>query len=166
MKQNIEAGFTYTAEVFNAKGELTDREVIKNLMPDEGVSHVLSTILKGGAPVTNWYIGLFEGNYTPDSNDVAATFSALSSECTAYTSGTRLAFTPGTVSAGNVDNAAAKAEFTFNADKTVYGGSISSASAKGSTSGVLLSVVRFGSPKSIEAGGVLRVTAGFTLASA
>ena len=58
------------------------------------------------------------------------------------------------------------AEFTSNADKTIYGGFMSSASAKGATSGVLSSIVRFSSPKTFSIDTVLRVSAGLTLVSA
>lgn len=166
MNENIKAGFTYTIEVLDASGNVTDTEVVNNLMPAEGIAHVLNTILKSGSPVATWYLGLFEGNYTPTTNDVAATFPALSTECVAYSEATRVAFVPGTVTAGAVDNSASKAEFTMTAAKTVYGGLMSSASAKASTSGSLLSLVRFASPKTLDIGSILRVTAGFTMASA
>lgn len=109
---------------------------------------------------------LYEGDYTPVAGDTAATFPAAATEFTAYDGTTRKTFVPGAVVGTNVDNHDNKAEFTFTPAKVVYGGFISSSSARGSTSGVLLSAVRFGSPKSVDAGGVLRVTAGFTLASA
>lgn len=166
MNELIKAGFRYTVDVLDAYGNVLESEDVTNLVPAEGITHILNTILKGGTPVTTWYVGLFEGNYTPTGNDVASTFSGLATECTAYTDTTRIAFVPGTITAGNVDNSATRAEFTFNANKTVYGGFIGSASAKNSTSGVLLSIVRFGSPKSLATGDTLRVTAGFTMASA
>jgi hypothetical protein len=115
--------------------------------------------------VANWYIGLYEGNYTPVSTDVMSTFPTLSTECSAYDEATRQLFQGGSISAGTVNNFLAKAEFTSNANKTIYGGFISSVSSKGATSGVLLSAVKFASPKTFSAGDVLRATAGFTLAS-
>ena len=166
MKECLTGGFTYTVELLDPAGNVVETSTDCNLMPAEGIAHLVNTTLKAGAQVTSWYVGLFEGNYTPASTDTAATLPAAATECTAYSASTRLAFTPGTLAAGAVDNAASKAEFTFSSDKTVYGGFISSASAKGSTSGVLLSVVRFGSPKILSAGSTLRVTAGFALASA
>jgi hypothetical protein len=166
MNETMKAGFTYLVEVVSADGTVTDSEVVTNLMPTAGINHTLGVLLKGEAQVSTWYIGLYEGNYTPTSSDVMATFPVAATETVAYTASTRLTFTSGTVTAGGVDNSSNKAEFTFNATKTVYGGFISSASAKSSTSGTLLSVVRFGSPKSVDSGSVLRVTAGFTMASA
>lgn len=166
MNTELKAGFAYLVEVVDARGAVIDREIVKNRMPLEGIHHVLNTVLKGGAQVANWFVGVYEGNYTPNGDEEAATLPVNSTECTAYTSATRPAFVPGTVADGTVDNAASRVELTFNASKTVYGGFISSASAKGSVSGVILSVVRFGSPKALDDGSVLRITAGFNLASA
>jgi hypothetical protein len=166
MNNHLSAGFTYTVETINAAGDVIDTEGVKNLMPGEGLVHVLNTTFKSAAQVPSWYIGLFEGNYTPTLNDVAATFPALATECVTYTEATRVLFVPGATTGGVVDNIASKAEFTMSAAKTIYGGMMTSASAKGSTSGVLISLVRFGSPKQLELGGILRVTAGFTMASA
>lgn len=163
-KQSV--GFTYTVDVVdNATGEVLDREVIHNLMPTEGLDHVLGVVLKSATPRAHWYVGVYEGAYTPTPGDMMVDFPADAVECTAYTSATRLVFTPGTVMNGTVDNTAAVAEFAFNATKLIYGGFISSASAKGSGAGILLSAVRFGSPKQMDSSSTLRVTAGFTMAS-
>lgn len=165
MNSNSQAGFTYLVEVIDADGQVTDSETIHNLMPVEGINHVLNTVLKGGSQVTSWFVGVFEGNYTPLTTDTMAAFPAASTESTAYAASTRPAFVGGTVAAGVLDNSASKAEFAFNATKTVYGGFISSASAKGGTSGVLLSAVRFAAPKSLDSSSTLRITAGFTMTS-
>jgi hypothetical protein len=135
-------------------------------MPTEGANHMLNATLKGGAQVSTWYLGLYEGNYTPSVSDTAATFSSMATETSGYTATTRLAWAPGTVVAGVLDNSSARAEFTFNAPKTIYGGFMSSAPAKGATSGVLMSLVRFPSPRVLDTDSVLRVTAGITLTSA
>lgn len=167
LKQPLRAGFSYLIEVIDGgTGSVRDSEECKNLMPIEGIHYLINVAMKQGAQVSSWYIGLFEGNYTPDSTDVMADFPTAATESTAYDEATRRAFTPGTVVSGSVDNAAARAEFTMNEAKTIYGGFIGSASAKGSGSGTLLSAVRFTSPKQLGDGDVLRVTAGFTIASA
>lgn len=164
MMEKLRPGFTYTVEVLK-DGEVTDREVTHNLMPVEGMDHVLSVALKGGAANASWYIGLYEGNYTPVGTEEAATFPTAATECVSYAEATRQALTLGAISNGSVDNSASVAEFNFAGATTVYGGFISSASAKAGTSGVLASVVRFGSPKAVSADSTLRVTAGFTFIS-
>ena len=166
VQAGMHAGFEYLVEVVDKHGRVRDSEVIKNLMPTEGLNHMLNTELKGGAQVSSWYMGLFSGNYTPLAGDTAATFPGSATESSAYDEATRELLVFGTVAAGAVDNSAARAEFTMNATVTIYGGFIASASAKGATSGVLLSAVKFASPKALADDEVLRVTAGFTLISA
>lgn len=165
MNTNIRSGFVFTIETLDRDGNVIDVETQHNLMPTEGMNHMLSTEFAGGAQVATWYVGIFEGNYTPTPADVASTFPSLATECTAYAAATRPEFVEGAVVAGAINNSASKAEFVFTADKTVYGGFISSAAAKGAVSGVLASIVRFASPKSPGNGGTLRVTAGITLSS-
>lgn len=165
MNTHLTGGFTYTVEHVR-NGEVLSTETVKNLMPLEGINHMLGVTFKGVTQATTWYIGLYEGNYTPVLGDTAAAFPAAATECTAYDESTRVEFNEGAVSGGALNNAANVAVFTMNATKTVYGGFVSSASAKGGISGVLGSAVRFASAKSLESGDLFRVTAGFTLASA
>jgi len=65
--------------------------------------------------------------------------------------------------ASRIDNNLNRAEFVFTADKRIYGGFLTSTQAKQDTSGVLLSIARFTSPRDVEAGGTLRVLAGIQL---
>lgn len=164
--EHAKAGFVYTVETIR-NGEVVDTEVIHNLIPTEGINYLIGAGLKGATPVTSWYVGLFEGDYSPVAGDTMATFPGNATECTAYVETARPALTLGTVSGGTVDNTASKAEFTGNATgKLVKGGFISSVPTKGATTGVLVSAVRFTTPKSLDAGSTLRVTAGFSIFSA
>lgn len=144
-------------------GRLLSEETIHNLIPTEGLNHILSIVLKAGTQQTNWYVALFEGNYTPVLGDTAANFAANATECTAYDSATRPAWTGGSVSGGAVSNTASKAEFVMSADKTVYGAALLSSSTKSGTSGVLLSNVRFSTAKVLETDDTLDVAVGITL---
>lgn len=164
MNSEAQVGFTWFVEVEHPDGRI-EREEIHNLTPIEGLNHMMATEFKGGAQVTNWYIALYEGNYTPQPGLKAADFPAVATEFTAYEGGTRKPFVTGAVSNGGVDNSANKAEFTFTDDKTVYGGVITSSSAKGSVNGVLASAVRFASPKQPGIEGILRVVAANLLTS-
>ena len=157
-----EPGVLYWIESVSPAGVITREGPLHNLVPYEGLNHMLNVVLKGATAVSTWYIGLYEGDYTPTPSVTAATLGGLATECTAYTPATRVEFQEGTVVNGSVDNAAALAEFTFTADKTVRGSFISSAQSKGSGSGVLLSVVRFPSPRVQVNGSVLRILAGPT----
>lgn len=135
------------------------------MMPEQGRNHVLGVLLKGSAQTLTWYIAPYSGNYTPQDSDTAATFPGQASEYTGYSESARVAFVPGTVAAGSVDNGASPATITSNqvAQQTIRGASLVSASTKGSTSGILLSAIKFPSPKLLDNGDVLKFFAGFQL---
>jgi hypothetical protein len=156
--------FQYTIEVIK-DGVVQSTETVDNIMPGEGLNHILNTVLKGGAQYSAWYLGLYEGSYTPTAADTAAAFPAAAIESTSYGTN-RVAFVGGAVASGACDNHNSRAEFTMSANKTIYGGFLVSSQPVSSTSGVLLSAVRFASPKVLEAGSILRITAGISLLSA
>jgi hypothetical protein len=158
-------GLEYSLELIDPRGRVICRERALNLVPIEGLNHMLNVALKGVTPITTWYIGLFEGNATPTPTITAATLPGLLTECTTYTPGTRVEFVDGNVANGNTDNAASLAEFTSTADKQIYGAFLSGASTKGATSSVILSAVRFPSPKPFSTGSILRVLASPSIAS-
>ena len=157
-------GFQFLVEVVDElTGEVISSEIADNITPTEGENHILNVIFKAATQITSWFVGIYEGNYTPLATDTAAVFPANATETTTYAEATRQAFTPGAVAAGAVDNTAALATFTSNSAKTIYGMFISSASAKGATTGVLISAVKFGSAQTFGSGTLLRVTASVTL---
>ena len=111
------------------------------MITTEGFNYLLNAGVKEASQYGAWYCFPFEGNYTPTAADVAATFPGLATETTAYEGTTRKAVTFGLVAGGSVDNSAVLAEFTFTADKTIYGAAVMSTPAKGAAAGVLLAVV-------------------------
>lgn len=165
MKAIGKIGFKYRVQTVR-HGVVIDETEDANLVPVEGLNHLLNIAFKAATTHPNWYIGLFEGNYTPQDDDLAASIAADSTETTAYAGSTRLAFTAGTVAAGAVDNNAARAEFAFSASKTIYGGFVVSSPTRGGTAGTLISAVRFGSPKSVDDETTLRILAGVSFISA
>jgi hypothetical protein len=166
MNSSAEEGFTYTVEVIHPNGTRSQREVVHNLVPTEGLNHMMSVTFKGATPASSWFLGVYEGNYTPTSSITAATIAATATESTAYASATRVPCLFGAVTSGAVDNSASPALFAMTADKTLYGGFMVSSSTKAGASGVLTSAVRFSSPKVLENGDTLSVIAGNTLTSA
>lgn len=166
MDSKTHIGFTYHLELFDPFGRLINVDTVRNLVPVEGLNYFIGAALAGTTQATQHYAALYEGNYTPIPSITAAAMVAAATECTTYSNSTRVLWVPGTIAAGRVDNVASRAEFTATADKTVYGGFITSSSAKGSTSGRLVSAVRFSSPKAFSTGSVLRVTAGIEFVSA
>lgn len=154
-------GFTYDI-IHERNGVELSRERVKNIIPTEGLNHLIDSAVCAGTRYTAWYVALFESNSTPAAGDTIASYT----ECQAFDEPTRPAFTPAAVSAGGTNNSAAKAEFTINATKAIYGTTIVSGSAKGSTSGVLLSAVRFASVKNVVDGDLLKISASVDLDAA
>lgn len=135
------------------------------MIPSEGINYLLNTGLKAGSQITTWYVALFEGNYTPVAGLTAASFPADATECVAYVEVGRPVWTSGLVSAGAVDNVASMAQFTFNADKTVYGAALLSVATKGSPSGVAMAIAKFTTARVMQVGDILRVTAPISMTS-
>jgi hypothetical protein len=157
-------GFIHKIEHFR-DGELIDVEEVHNLVPTEGLNHILEVALRAGSSLPAWYVSLFEGNYTPVAGVTALTYPAAATESTAYSESNRVLWVPAAASAGVLTNSASKAVFTMNATKAIYGIGMSSAQAKSATSGVLVSAARFASVKNVVAADVLNVTSSITMTS-
>lgn len=115
----------------------------ENLLVDEGLTHMLASALGGATQLPSWYIAIFGGNVTPLGSWDAATFAATATELTAYNETTRVPWTPTTAAANVISSFTAKATFTANATITVRGAALLSASAKSTTTGVLMGASRF-----------------------
>jgi hypothetical protein len=146
------------------EGEVIDSWREDNLVVNEGLDAVLNIMFHGTTQISTWYVGLFEGNYTPVAGVTAATITAASTECTAYDEATRQEYVEAAASGQSITNFASRATFTFNATKTIYGLFLVSASAKSATSGTLFSAARFGSSKAVVDDDQLLVT--YTLGAA
>lgn len=146
-------------------GDVIGRAMDSNILPLEGLNHILSVILNNGSKVSPWLLALFEGNYTPVAGLTAATFTAAATECIAYDETARVEFVEGAPAGGVIANTASRAIFTMNATKTIYGGALLSTSAKSSTSGVLLAAARFGTAREVIDDDELAVKYTLTLTS-
>lgn len=114
----------------------------------EGANHIAQTIFLG----QNWYIGLFEGDYTPTGAETAANIATLATECTSFSQATRPQAVFGAPAAGSTDNAAGLSTWTFTANKTIYGAFLISSNVKAGTGGKNMVAVRFPNPRTVEAG--------------
>lgn len=133
----------------------------------EGANYLLNVGLRGQSAEAAWYIGLFEGDYTPTGSDTAAGIVAAATECTSYSQSTRPSAGFAAPSGGASDNAAGLAAFTFTADKTIHGAFLISSQGKGSGSGKLMTVVRFPTARTVQTGETMSLYAAsiFNLAS-
>lgn len=129
--------------------ELIDEWDVENIVVNEGLNHLLNTEFNAGTPVTSWFIGIFQGNYTPVATDTAANIAANSTECSSYTSPTRPAWTPAAAASQSITNSGSPATFTFNASQSVYGAFLISNSTIAGTTGTLFSAAQFGAAKSV-----------------
>jgi len=158
-------GGMYTGQIIR-DGKVIDEFEDHNIVVNEGLNSLLNVYFAGSSAITTWYLGLFEGNYTPTATVTAATITAASTETTAYTSATRPEWTEAAASGQAITNSASRASFVFNATKTIYGAFLVSNSTKSATTGTLFSAARFASSKSVESGDELLLTYTFTAASA
>lgn len=147
------------------KGDLIDVSEDRNLVVNEGLNTMLDIMFHGATQITTWYIGLFEGNYTPVATVDASTITAASTESTAYDEATRQEYVEAAASSQSITNTASKATFTINATKTIYGAFLASASAKSATSGKLFAASRFTSSKAVVDDDQLLVTYQIDLSS-
>jgi hypothetical protein len=156
-------GLAYKVELIK-DGVVIDQSIEHNIMPQQSVDHISSLIRGAGAtPISSWYIGLFENNYSPDASVTAADLQTTVGESQAYGEGTRQLWDNTYDNLAFIGNASSVAEFTMSSTKTIFGAFIASNATKGGTSGILLSIARFSTAKNVDDGTVLRVTAGLTI---
>lgn len=169
-ESNALAYGVYAHRVRRANGEITPWEVDKNLLPTEGLTYLLS-LLGAGSKLPNWYIALYAGAISPTNLWTAAGFASTASEITSGTEGysesNRVAWVPGTAAAAAINNNSSPASFTIvtASNLTVNGAAMLSVSAKGSTSGTLLSATRFGSTRTFGNTDVFDIKYGIALTS-
>lgn len=165
MSGNIKAGFVYEFEHYR-NGVLIDTWTAKNLIPDAGLEYITRSSMDGVTPISTWYVGLYKAAYTPVGTETASLIPGTIVEFTAYSETVRPSWTK-TYTSGVLTNTASKAVYTSSltgaTTETIYGVFISSASAKNSAGGTLLSVAEFSPTKVVGAGDVLNVTAAIQL---
>ena len=147
-------------------GETIDITEEPNLVTNEGLNKLLDVMFNGATQITTWYLGIFEGNYTPVGTLTAATVTSASTECVAYDSATRPEYVEVAAASQSITNSASRGSFVFNATKTVYGAFLVSSSVKSGTTGTLFSAARFSASKSVVSTDELLLTYTFSAASA
>lgn len=165
MITKVKLGFEYTFTCKDACGHFKWSEVQHNLLPDEGIEYILDSALLAASQYSSWYIGLYENAHTPAVTDDMTAAVTTAGESTDYSGSVRGTLTPDALASGVFSNAGTPTEFTFSAGATIRGGFITSSNARGTTSGLLLSIVALSSPRVMAVGDVLSVTAGLSLAT-
>jgi len=165
----IKRGFVYTLDIWTPDGELVvhdEWDEAPNRIPQQGIDYFAKVAMLGGqATIDSWYVGMFEGNYVPDNNTVAADLPGTAGETTAYSQAARPIWDKVYDGVGVVGNVANRAAFSFTASKVLYGAFLVSSSAKGGNTGTLLSIARFPTPRTIDAGYTGQLGVAVTLVS-
>jgi hypothetical protein len=133
-----------------------------NLVPDEGLIHMLNVVLKGpagaGTQITLWYLMLHSSASTPLASHDADNYNSLLNEITSPTEGyseaTRVLWAGDAVDGGTTEvvNSTTPATFTIVTASAlvVNGAGLVSVSTKGSQAGVLLSVGKFTAARNLS----------------
>ncbi|MEE3507738.1 hypothetical protein QN399_15990 [Pseudomonas sp. 10C3] len=156
-EQALRLGFIYEGELVDAEGKVLDRFVDRNIIPQAGINHIVGLIRGEASLLAPWYVGVYEGNYVPNSATSSADLQAGAQESVSYSETARPEWVDVYDGVQLIGNLASRAEFTFTAAKRLYGGFLCSNAGKGGNSGVLLSIARFASPYDVPAGSTFRL---------
>jgi len=153
----------YLVECFGPDGEFKWADEFDNLVVTAGLNDSLDKHLKGSAYTAAWYVGITAGTPSFDPADVMSSHGGWT-EVTAYDEANRQTLTLGTVSAGSVDNSAAKATFTISTNSTTIGGAfVVTDNTKGGTTGTLYGGGAFSAGnKTLDDNDTLQVTVTLT----
>jgi len=165
-RQKAVIGGTFIHDVYRPGVGFLGEQCDHNLVVNEGLNALLDIMFHADTQITTWYVGIFEGNYTPVATDTAANIASNSTESTAYDEASRQEYNEAAASGQSITNSANKATFTINATKTIYGAFLISNSTKGGTSGTLFSASRFSASRSVIALDSLLITYTITAADA
>lgn len=121
-----------------------DFEKAPNLVPTEGLNHLLGVTLSQDTQKLGFYVSLFSGNVTVQASWTGANYVANATEFTNYDEATRVAWVEAGAAAGSISNTASPAVFTMGTGGgTIRGAALLEASAKSATTGVLIAAARF-----------------------
>ena len=156
----------YHAKLMRA-GKLIDEWDFDNIIVAEGLIAMLNIMFAGQSVISNWYMGVFQNNYTPVSTDTAASITGNAGEFTSYSGGARPTFSAvaATQPTPSVSNSVTQANFTFTGSATLAGAFLVSNATPGASSGTLYSAAQFSSSKQVGPGDQLALGYTTTLAA-
>ena len=157
-------GSITTGGGITAKGEYFDRknneewQRTENLIPTEGLAYILNVALGTTPKPAGYYLALFSAAAQPAANWTAASFATTASEIVSstegYSSATRPTWTPANTATNSIDNMTAVAKVTMKtaSSLTVQGAAMLTSSAKGGTTGALISASKYATPRVFQDG--------------
>lgn len=159
-----EDGLYFPEQNIKATGEYFDRVnggdwvCNKNLIPTEGLAHILNVALGTTPKPASYHLALFSGSAAPAANWNAANFASVASEIVSmtegYTSPTRPAWTTVNTATGSIDNMVNVATVTIatTSQLNVTGAAVLTNSTKGGTTGALISASKYAAPRVFQNG--------------
>lgn len=131
----------------------------KNTVTLPWLDKMLDTYFNAASAPAGFYIAPFTNAVTPSSALTAANFASTLGEYTGYTQATRVAWTSNGASASQkVSNSNAPGTFTIGTSPTTLNGAgLLTASAKGSTDGVLVAAARFDVGNTLSGGSTFKI---------
>lgn len=154
-------GILYQAEIIRS-GVVIDTITFHNAIPQQAVDYVVGVSVAGEAQILDWRVGLIGAPFVESVSLRTSDIGGSLSEIQTYSETLRPRFI-GVRVANEYDNVSSKAEFTITADCTMCGAFVSSSSQKGSSSGVLLSVASYQTPRDLKSGDVVSMRAAFAI---
>ena len=172
-----ESGLYFPTQSVGVKGEYFDRindgewMQTQNLITKEGLVDVLNTyFINSKAKQAGFYLALFSGATAPAANWTAANFATVANEITSltegYTSATRPQFNPTSATDQTyIDNLANTARLTIatSSQLNVTGTALLTNSARGGTTGVLISATKYAAARTFQNGDTYDVGYRFAL---
>jgi len=127
-----------------------DHQTSKNLLPEEGIHHILDSALgNNAAQITQWYMALHINTTAPVGTNTMSNYESIYNELKSQSEGyvelARPQWIPTASVAGATDNYGARAVYTIATatNVTVGGCALMSSSPKASAAGVLASITSF-----------------------
>lgn len=162
--EETESGLVFPDQGLAAFGEYFDRvnggdwQSTKNLVVNEGLSHLLNVALGSKAKSAGYYLALFSGATAPAANWTAANFASVAAEIVSmtegYTSATRPQWVSTDTTSNSIDNFASVAKVTIatSSQLTVTGAAMLTNSVRGGTSGTLISASKYAAARTFQDG--------------
>lgn len=164
-KECLPVGFVYEHELVDADGKPIGGGRDKNIIPRAGINMLIRSPFGDSPPIGDLYLGLFRNNALPSFSSSAADIPSVLGEFTNYEAPDRPLWDKVYDGEGTYSNADDRAVFDFLSDQIIYGAFMVSVAEKGATDGLLLSAVRFSTPRTVQAGTTLRLGASLTYIS-
>jgi hypothetical protein len=158
MDADVTVEHHWRCEARNAKGDLLWVDEFDNLVTTAGKNYYLDAALKTGATSPALYVGLVDSSaHVYAAGDVMNSHAGWTENVT-YSQSTRVAWTPGSISAGSVDNSGSAAVFSINGTTTIAGCFFTTGSAKSGTAGTLVGEGDLSVSRSLANGDTLTIT--------